>query len=71
MTERDTEGPADAVDDVTSVMYELMCELMKVTGQIVVDTATVEVTTATDVWERRGQSVTLAGQLKTVTSLVA
>lgn len=47
--ERDTDGPADAVDEVTSVVYELKWELMKVTGQMVVDTASVEVTTATDV----------------------
>ena len=55
---------------VAGVVNSLVKTDVRVSGQTVVETASVDVTTAT-VWLVRGQLVTSAGQLKTVTSLVA
>lgn len=55
---------------VTEVLMRLVKVLVKVSGQMVVETARVEVTMLT-LCLVRGQLVTSAGQLRTVTSLVA
>lgn len=62
-------GEAEALVDTVAVI-SLVKVLVKVRGQTVVDTATVEVTTVTDS-DLRGQFVTVAGHCKTVTSEVA